>query len=147
MEPLQLIEANAADAAWAARLTEANMAVYYRRNGLHWNPPAFTVQWAHCENWRVQCGDRAAGFVSLDSDGQFLYLRDLQLIDSCQGRGLGAQILCWALQIAARRRLAGARLKVFADNPAQRLYRRHGFVEVGEEGALLRLEHRFAPKE
>ena len=42
---------------------------------------------------------------------------------------------------ARSERLPRVRLMVFKDNPAQRLYGRHGFEVVGEQDSFLRMEY------
>ncbi|WP_233595567.1 MULTISPECIES: GNAT family N-acetyltransferase [Corallococcus] len=56
-------------------------------------------------------------------------LVDLALLPSHQGQGLGTRLLCAIQEEAARARVA-VRLNVTRDNPALRLYTRHGFTPV-----------------
>ena len=60
------------------------------------------------------------------------FVQILAVAPSAQGRGLGATILQALLDEAARRGQRTVSLEVRADNdPAQRLYARHGFTRTG----------------
>lgn len=58
-------------------------------------------------------------------------LVDIILFERCRGRGLGTAFL-ETLQALARADGKAVGLHVEAHNPARRLYRRHGFVDVEE---------------
>ena len=68
-----------------------------------------------------------------------LRLVDLGLIASARGQGLGAEVLAHVVA-AAHAEGRTVVLHVAPDNPAQRLYARHGFVEVGRDPMNVRLE-------
>jgi ribosomal protein S18 acetylase RimI-like enzyme len=72
------------------------------------------------------------------------FIRELQLVEAARGGGLGGVILEWVHALAMERRVPLVRLTVFKSNPAQRLYRRHGFEQVGEDECFLRMERRVA---
>ncbi|MCY1043136.1 GNAT family N-acetyltransferase [Corallococcus sp. bb12-1] len=74
-------------------------------------------------------------------------LVDLALLPSHQGQGLGTRLLC-AIQEEATRARVPVRLNVTRDNPALRLYTRHGFMPVpGSESASPYLELRWQAPE
>ncbi|WP_437571176.1 N-acetyltransferase family protein [Sorangium sp. So ce542] len=60
----------------------------------------------------------------------------IALLPQHRGRGLGTRLLTSLLE-EARNRYPAISLSVSPDNPALRLYRRLGFVEVGRNGASL----------
>ncbi|KYF84216.1 GCN5 family acetyltransferase [Sorangium cellulosum] len=60
----------------------------------------------------------------------------IALLPHHRGRGLGTRLLTSLLE-EARNRYPAISLSVSPDNPALRLYRRLGFVEVGRNGASL----------
>jgi ribosomal protein S18 acetylase RimI-like enzyme len=54
-----------------------------------------------------------------------------------RGRGIGARLLRETIDLARRRGVTTLSISVAQRNPARRLYRRAGFVEVGPEGDSL----------
>ncbi|CAM3779454.1 GNAT family N-acetyltransferase [Corallococcus soli] len=74
-------------------------------------------------------------------------LVDMALLPSHRGQGLGTRLLCAIQEEAARARVP-VRLNVTRDNPALRLYTRHGFLPVpGSDPASPYLElHWRAPE-
>lgn len=108
-----------------------------------------------------------AGVVALDADGTALGAAWYRLLPAsapgygfvaddvpelalgvradARGRGHGSALLAALLERADRDGRAAVSLSVEPDNPAVRLYARHGFVVVGGEGALTMLRRAAAP--
>jgi GNAT superfamily N-acetyltransferase len=63
----------------------------------------------------------------------------MAVLPAYRGRGVGSRLLDYLLRAADERHRAIS-LSVSADNPAQRLYRRFGFVVVGECGTSLTMK-------
>lgn len=139
---LQLIPATDADLPFACDLTRQAMLPYYSRFDLLWSDSGFAEAWQWRDNRLVTAGGEVCGYVSLSQDPRAFYIRELHLLPSARGQGLGSQVLDWALTLAASRGLPRARLLVFKGNPAQSLYRRKGFVVVGEDDSVWRMERR-----
>lgn len=138
---LQLTPATSvADLGFARALARRNMLPYYGEFDLLWVDDAFDECWRWRDNRLIEDGSNILGFVSLSSDQRALFIRELQLVESARGRGIGALVLEWVHALALERRLPLVRLTVFKSNPAQRLYRRHGFEQVGEDECFLRME-------
>jgi ribosomal protein S18 acetylase RimI-like enzyme len=78
--------------------------------------------------WIVLHEKRAVGRLIVDDAADPIVLVDLALLPEARGQGLGAALLS-ALAAAADAADRRLRLHVAATNPAQRLYRRAGFVE------------------
>ncbi|WP_224770999.1 GNAT family N-acetyltransferase [Pseudomonas sp. FEN] len=128
-----------ADLAFARQLTRANMMAYYCEYDLLWLDEAFDLAWAGRQNELLCDGEQVLGFVSFSRDARALYIRELQLVESGRGQGLGSWLIGRALEIAVREGRQELRLTVFKSNPAQRLYRRQGLVVVGEDECFLRM--------
>ena len=58
----------------------------------------------------------------------------IAVVPSCRGKGYGDELLTSLLAQAKRAGFAQISLSVEPDNPALRLYERHGFKKVGESG-------------
>lgn len=103
------------------------------------------------EGWRAEYDDPGfafavgpaagviAGFAKLGPNklphvesGPVIELRQLYLLKSAHGTGLGAALMEWVLAEARRRGAERIALSVFSENwRAQAFYRRHGFVDRG----------------
>lgn len=76
--------------------------------------------------------DGVVGYAGLCNYPDEAFVQTLGVAPSYQGRGLGSVLLEELLHEADRRRQHRVLLEVRADNePAQRLYARHGFRSVG----------------
>ncbi|WP_062381425.1 GNAT family N-acetyltransferase [Pseudomonas abietaniphila] len=137
---LRLSLATLDDLPFARELTRINMRSYYAQYGLVWQPAAFDAEWPLRESYLI-CRERSLiGFLGITVEKNYLYLRDLQLIEAHRGEGVGAWAMAGIAQMAVERGCNRIRLKVFKSNPATALYRRLGYANVGEEAALLWME-------
>ena len=72
------------------------------------------------------------GYAGLCDYPDEAFVQTMAVAPAAQGSGLGARLLTALLEEAERRRQRVVSLEVRADNePAQRLYARHGFVKSG----------------
>lgn len=85
----------------------------------------------------VQAG-RDIGVLCLTLEPGRLWLRRIQLLPECQGRGVGTAVVR-ALLADARCDGLPVFLRVRRDNPAVRLYRRLGFRVTGGDEARLEM--------
>jgi GNAT superfamily N-acetyltransferase len=128
------------DLPFARELTRVNMRTYYAQYGLIWQPAAFDAEWPLRESYLIRRESCPIGFLGITVEKNYLYVRDIQLIETYRGEGVGAWAMARIAQMAADRRCECIRLKVFKSNPAAALYRRLGYAKVGEEAALLWME-------
>ncbi|NBB09579.1 GNAT family N-acetyltransferase [Pseudomonas sp. SLFW] len=140
-KPRRLAPATDETLAFARELTRVNMRDYYSHYGLVWQPEAFDTEWPNRESYVVEQAGKAIGFLSLTLESDYLYIRDIQLIEAYRGEGVGQWVMVWVLQLARARGCARVRLKVFKNNPASGLYLRLGYRHVGEEPALYWMEY------
>ena len=73
----------------------------------------------------------AVGTVSLMQHADHIRFGEFYLLPQCQRQGLGSKILQHCLALADARNLP-TRLEYLKWNPVGALYRRHGFVVIGE---------------
>lgn len=144
--PFELTPATDAYRTFARDLTRRAMLPYYREFDLLWIEEAFDEAWGWREQWLVTQEGHVLGFCSLSQDRQALFIRELHLLPEHRGRGVGAWVLETLAQWAGQRGLPLLRLMVFKSNPARQLYRRHGFVEMGEDDCFVRMQRGVAPK-
>jgi ribosomal-protein-alanine N-acetyltransferase len=77
-------------------------------------------------------GEQVVGYAGLCDYPDEAFVQTMAVAPAAQGTGLGARLLTELLDEAARRRQRVVSLEVRADNePAQRLYARHGFAQSG----------------
>ncbi|MBH3428085.1 GNAT family N-acetyltransferase [Pseudomonas alkylphenolica] len=137
---VQLTPATDQHCTFARDLTRRAMLRYYHEFDLLWIEEAFDQAWSWREQWLIVEDDQLLGFCSLSQDRLALYIRELHLIESARGQGIGTQVLELLARWAAERRLPLMRLTVFKSNPAQVLYRRQGFDAVGEDECFMRMQ-------
>lgn len=142
---LQLVPATDLYLPFARDLTRRAMLPYYARHDLLWQDAGFEAAWHWRDNQLVCDGERVLGYLSLSSDAQALFIRELHLEVDCRGQGVGSWVLGQVISICQRKRLPLLRLMVFKGNPAQALYRRHGFAVVGDDDSFLRMERKIQP--
>lgn len=83
-------------------------------------------------------GDPVGRLYVCESADQLLVM-DIALLPEHRGRGIGTRLI-EALLERAKARAVPVTLHVESNNPAQRLYARLGFVDVGEAGVYRELE-------
>lgn len=131
------------DLRFAQQLVEETMSPYWQKRRMVFSRQLFKEQWVRLETAIVMRHEQRAGLIAWDSEGSIHYLRELHLVAPWRGQGIGADVLNnWI----ARQEALGAekmRLKVFAENPARRLYERMGFRAMpnsGDISGLLNME-------
>ncbi|MFK0309654.1 GNAT family N-acetyltransferase [Pseudomonas sp. NPDC090233] len=137
---MKLIPATDDHRTFARDLTRRAMLPYYREFDLLWIEEAFDQAWGWREQWLIVEGESVLGFCSLSQDRQALFIRELHLLPEYRGRGVGSWVLGQLADWAGQRRLPLLRLMVFKSNPARQLYRRNGFVEMGEDECFVRMQ-------
>ena len=137
---LELTPANATHLAFARDLTRCAMLPYYSQYSLLWLEEAFNEAWSWREQWLVSGDAAVLGYCSLSQDRQALFIRELHLLPEYRRQGVGSWVLEELALWARQRRLPLLRLMVFRSNPARQLYRRHGFVEMGEDECFVRMQ-------
>lgn len=118
-----------ADLDFCESLSREHMAGYREARNVAWDPARFRGSWAEFENLLVEVDGERVGTLRLSVVDRALEVRDLQVLPARRGQGIGAWAVQQARDMALARDLPELRLRVFADNPARRLYQRLGFVE------------------
>ena len=81
--------------------------------------------------YAVVRADERVGTLSFEVDAEHATINEFYLFPEHQGQGIGSAILAHVLDLEARRGLP-VRLQYLKWNPVGTLYRRHGFVQIGE---------------
>lgn len=97
------------------------------------------TQWAYFDRWHrledtyvVQVEDADVGLIGLERRSAEVYVTRIEVHPDWQNRGIGTAVLRRVIDEAAQQGRSVS-LHVFKANPAQRLYRRLGFVILGED--------------
>lgn len=117
----------------AAELTLANMRSYYEQYSVEWDSVQIEKMTRELMNFDILFEGEPVGVIRLSFDDDGCHLRDLQVDERYQGRGIGSQALAQAEKLAREEKVNTLRLKVFKNSPAVRLYQRTGFNVSSED--------------
>jgi RimJ/RimL family protein N-acetyltransferase len=87
----------------------------------------------------IELGGRPIGRLYVDRRPDEILIVDISLLPACRGAGIGTGILRGLLAEAAAT-VRPTRIHVELTNPAQRLYRRLGFVLIADRGVYRLME-------
>lgn len=132
MDPMKpsLRSATAMERSFCEHLTRSNLQPYLAARNMTWEPDRYRASWEQFENLVIVSDDATVGVLRLLEVRPALEIRDLQLEAGFRGRGIGTWAIAQAQAMAVARGLDELRLRVFAENPARRLYARLGFQAV-----------------
>ena len=98
----------------------------------------YQAHYPDAEQYVIEVSGKSIGRAYLLWTDTHLQIIDLTLLPEACGRGIGSELLGRFLERADSEGLS-AGMHVESYNPAQRLYFRHGFEVVGENGVYLKL--------
>lgn len=104
----------------------------------------YRTHYPDAEYWIIEESGRAVGRTYLFWTPTHLQIIDLSLLPEACGRGIGTGLLERLLKRADQTGLSVG-LHVEYYNPAQRLYQRHGFEAISENGVYLKMHRRAQP--
>lgn len=117
----------------SARDLDAVMAIEESVYDHPWTPGNFSDSLTagyHC--WIVECGGDIAGYTVVAVAAEEAHLLNLSIAGPLQRRGLGRELLSFALQLARDHAARSILLEVRPSNAAARaLYAAAGFAEIG----------------
>lgn len=110
---------------------------YFHRRGMLWEYSDRLALFKQTELYKVM-GEQELGFFMLWMREEKLFIADLHIYEDRRNRGLGSMVLEHIECMASSRGLFRIWLRVFRENPAVSLYKRHGFqIETEEENGYL----------
>lgn len=110
------------------------MRSYYKHYSVDWELPKILEQIESLENWDILSNGEIIGTVRLAYEGEGCYLRDLQVSEEFQGKGIGTAAIAEAERLAGEDGAEYLKLRVFKISPAFYLYKRVGFnIDLEEE--------------
>lgn len=99
----------------------------------------YRQHYADFEPWAICRDDTVIGRLYLATFDDLLILMDITIAVSERGKGIGSTLL---FDVISQADVQGRemRLHVEPDNPARRLYRRMGFIELEQGGIYLEMQ-------
>ncbi|RJQ21376.1 GNAT family N-acetyltransferase [Candidatus Woesearchaeota archaeon] len=129
-----------ADYWFVYRLLKSNMLTYFTKHLGGWKPSVFRSDFDKRRISIIEYKNRRVAFTDLEFENDFTYLRNIQLSKFVRRKGLGTVLLTLMEKTTKKRGIHIIRLRVFKENPAKRLYLRHGYYPIKDEGHTLVLE-------
>jgi ribosomal protein S18 acetylase RimI-like enzyme len=123
----------AKDLAKAASFTLTNMRPYYEQYSVEWDEAQIEKMTQELVNFDILFQEQPVGVIRLSFDNEECCLRDLQVDQSYQNRGIGSHALAEAERLAKEHRSKTLTLRVFKNSPAVHLYKRQGFGLTSED--------------
>lgn len=117
----------------SADITYKNMRSYYEYYSVCWKQSNIQEQIVDLENWDILYNTSLVGAIRLAFDNEGCYIRDIQVSEKFQNKGIGAAALAECERLAIKAGVNLLRLRVFKISPAYHLYTRNGFVIDKEE--------------
>ncbi|HFQ5326660.1 TPA: GNAT family N-acetyltransferase [Vibrio vulnificus] len=115
----------------SAKITYLNMRSYYDHYSVNWDRRKIEEQIRDLINIDILLNSDVVGAIRLAFDDDGCYVRDLQVSEEFQSKGIGALALAECERLALESGANKLRLRVFKISPAFHLYERSGFVVDG----------------
>jgi len=133
------------DLAFCESLNRSNMASCFAARGIPWDSQRYLASWAQFENLVISSDNSPVGVLRLLEVDGALEIRDLQVLPSHMGQGIGKWAVEQTKDQAPARGMTELRLRVFLENPAQRLYSRLGFKIVTNDTGIIHMASALPP--
>jgi GNAT superfamily N-acetyltransferase len=117
----------------AAHFTLSNMQPYYEQHSVDWDEAKIEKMTQELVNLDILFEEKLVGVVRLSFDIEECWLRDLQVDQRYQNRGIGSIAIAEAERLAKEHCSHILKLKVFKNSPAVHLYKRQGFGLTSED--------------
>ena len=117
----------------AAHFTLSNMQPYYEQHSVDWDEAKIEKMTQELVNLDILFEEKLVGVVRLSFDIEECWLRDLQVDQRYQNRGIGSIAIAEAERLAKEHCSHILKLKVFKNSPAVHLYQRQGFGLTSED--------------
>lgn len=121
------------DLAQAANFTLSNMRSYYEEFSVDWDQAQIEEMTQGLVNFDIFFEGVLVGVMRLSFDAEDCWLRDLQVDQNYQNRGIGSIAIAQAEQFAKQHSANILRLRVFKASPAVNLYKRERFGLTSED--------------
>jgi len=110
------------DYSFVYRLTKRNMEGYVRKFWGGWNPAMFKKNFKIQNIKIIEYKKKKIGFYDIERKDGYLYVHNVQITISFQGKGIGNYIMSLIEKKASKLHLPEIKLSVFKSNPAKEFY-------------------------
>jgi len=128
---IKFVETN--DLLASAAITYQNMRTYYQRYSVDWDKDKIAEQLSPLDNLDIIFNGVVVGAIRLAYDSKDCWIRDLQVEEHAQNKGIGGIALMECERIASANGASVLKLRVFKISPAFHLYVRSGFKVDNED--------------
>jgi len=127
---IRLVKAKAEDKDFLFDLRKQTMVEHLEKSGLFLSDEEHRtrVDKSFENSFVVLYQEHQAGLVKYEENKAMLEVLQIQILPEYQNKGIGKQVLQYLFK-----KEKTIQLKVLKDNPAKNLYRRLGFITVGED--------------
>lgn len=132
------------DLSASAKMTFLNMRSYYEQYSVEWDCFKIEEQIRDLTNFDILLNGEIVGAIRLVFDDNSCYIRDLQVSEQHQGKGIGALAFAECERLAVESGVNRLKLRVFKISPAYRLYERVGFVVVSADDRFYNMSKNFS---
>nr|WP_283104446.1 GNAT family N-acetyltransferase [Shewanella inventionis] len=109
------------------------MRPYYEQYSVDWDEAQIEQMTQELVNFDILFEEKLVGVIRLSFDTEECWVRDLQVDQSYQNRGIGSIALAEAERLAKDHCSQILKLRVFKNSPAIHLYKRQGVVLTCED--------------
>ncbi|WP_404398265.1 GNAT family N-acetyltransferase [Idiomarina loihiensis] len=109
------------------------MRSYYEQYSVEWDSVEIEKMTRELMNFDILFEGEPVGIIRLSFDDEGCHLRDLQVDERYQNRGIGSRALAETERLAREADARMIRLKVFKNSPAVNLYKKTGFSVSQED--------------
>ncbi|ROR26869.1 acetyltransferase (GNAT) family protein [Vibrio crassostreae] len=119
------------------------MRSYYEQYSVEWDCSKIEEQIRDLTNFDILLNGEIVGAIRLVFDDNSCYIRDLQVSEQHQGKGIGALAFAECERLAVEAGVNRLKLRVFKISPAFRLYERVGFVVDNADDRFYNMSKKF----
>jgi ribosomal protein S18 acetylase RimI-like enzyme len=121
-------------------LSKKNMEKYVIKYWGSWNSKKFKEKFNINNISLVQFEGKSVGFFDLEFKENYLYLHNIQLDKSIQGKGVGSYLMKVIEENLKKNKLDKIRLEVFKDSPAKNFYLNLHYKITEDNGTSVTME-------
>jgi len=124
----------------AAQLTYKNMYPYYQRYAPGWDVEKILEVTQPLRNFDLVFDGKGVGVMRLEFEATCCWLRDLQVSEHFQSKGIGKAALDKAKSMTRDAGVDVLKLRVLKTSPAVSLYERQGFATHSEDDKFFNMQ-------
>ena len=121
-------------------ITKENMGKYIEKFWGGWDDKKFQANFKKQNIKIIEYMDKQIGFYDIEIINGYLYVHNLQIISSYQGKGIGKYMMRLMENEAKNHGIKKIEFGVFKENPAKEFYLRLGYIIKNDNGSTVKME-------